>query len=183
MTDQDPANPQPFRSFPSEAVRQRLDERLRSLPIQDAIRQSLSKELGTLLNAETLNATFRDLVTGRTSLDQSLQQLATRASQVLNTVMEAEQQRSDEEDRISQQFQETLQQDQNIDPADPTIILPVEQAEIAQEMSAQDPPKLVDQVRAVNRKIAHTHTQYQHLQAQAMGNALKIELAQFLKKS
>ncbi|MGB8700534.1 MAG: hypothetical protein WCD18_14050 [Thermosynechococcaceae cyanobacterium] len=113
MADQDPANPQPFLNFPSDAVRQRLDERLRSLPIQDAIRQSFSKELGTLLNAETLNATFRDLVTGRTSLDQSLQQLANTASQVLNTVMEAEQQRSDEENLINQKILEALQQDRS----------------------------------------------------------------------
>jgi hypothetical protein len=111
MPDQDPANPQPFMSFPSEAVRQRLDARLKSLPIQDAIRQSLSKELGKVLNAETLNTTFRDLVTGRTSLDQSLQQLATTASQVLDTVMQAEQQRSSQETRINQELQAALQQD------------------------------------------------------------------------
>jgi hypothetical protein len=269
MPDQDPANPQPFMRFPSEAVRQRLDARLKSLPIQDAIRQSLGKELGKVLNAETLNTTFRDLVTGRTSLDQSLQQLATTASQVLDTVMQAEQQRSSQETRINQELQAALQQDKvsrdrknyvvqgkvmnertqeplarllvqatdqddflglaitdqegrfeiDFDPKDfqegsenplkvmlqvgvdlqtplykidsplvvrpnePTstsIILPADQSEIAQHLIAQNQQSFGDQLQTATRSIANT--QYQHIQAQAIGNALKTELTQFLNK-
>jgi hypothetical protein len=269
MPEQDPANPQPFMNFPSEAVRQRLDARLKSLPIQNAIRQSLGQELGKLLNAETLNATFQDLVTGRTSLDQSLQQLATTASQVLDTVMQAEQQQSDQENHINQQLQVALQQDKvSIDRNNyvihgqvlkaetqeklagllvqvthennflglaitnqdgnfeidlgtkkfhsngenpPKVILevstdrktllhkreitindrpkkippividlPIDQAEIAQQMMAQNPQPFLDQLQTVTRSIAHT--QYQHLQTQAIGDALKTELSQFLNK-
>lgn len=270
MPEQDPAHPKPFMNFPSETVRQRLDARLKSLPIQNAIRQSLGQELGKLLNAETLNATFRDLVTGRTSLDQSLQQFATTASQVLDTVMQTEQKQSDQENHINQKLQAALQQDEiPIDRSNyiihgqvskeqtqeglagllvqamhennflglaitkqdgsfeidlgtkkfqsnsenlpevvlevsidrktllhkteitindrpkkiPSIMiaLPADQAEIAQQMLAQNPQPFVDQLQTVTRSIAHT--QYQHLQAQAIGNALKTELAQFLNKS
>lgn len=110
MAKQDPVHPQPFSNFPCEAVRQRLDQRLRSRPVQNAIRQSLSQELGTLLNAKTLNATVQDLVTGRTNLDQSLQQLATTASRALDRVMKVEQQQFDQESRINQEYLAALQQ-------------------------------------------------------------------------
>jgi hypothetical protein len=227
--------------------------------------QSLSHELGAVLNAKTLNATFQDLVTGRKTLDQSLQQLATTANQVLDKVIRSEQQQFDQESRINEEYLAALQQNktprdrknnyilrgqvlredtqepligllvkatdrdvryddflglaitdqdgrfeidfgnkdfkesgENLpevilevgidrqttlyktdtplairpqEPATMTLVLPTEQADIAQHSVAQAQQSAVDRVQTVNRAIAFT--QYQHLQAQAIGKALK----------
>lgn len=119
MTAQDPNDSRIFSHIPSEAVRQRLKERLRSLPVQDAVRQSLSKELGTLLNRDTLNTTLRNLVTGRASLDQSLLELTTKASQIVDTVLRDEQKRVIDETRANLQIQTALLQHQGETPTRP----------------------------------------------------------------
>jgi len=267
---------EPFQSFLSEATRQRLDSRLKSLPIQESISQSLSKELGKVLTPANLNTTFQELATGRVTLDQTIEQLATTAAKVLDRAMKAEQKRSDEENHINQQFQAAFQpiervagtkpkshivQGQVLDAetqepiaglvvqatdrdvrkddflgvaitnaegrfeigftakdfredgenlpevmfevgidrktmlfktiiplavrphetAQTTIHLPAEAVAIAKRLLAQDQQNFRNRAQQLNQGSALT--QYHHLQAQAIGNALKAELTQFLNKS
>lgn len=105
--------------FPTEAIRQRLQDRLQALPVHDSVRLTLERELGTLMEQKTLQTGLQDLLSGRIGLDESLLAITTRATEVIETVLREEQRRMIMETRTDMQVQAGLLQSQGQEAPEP----------------------------------------------------------------